>query len=84
VHHDIGIFHQPVDQRGVGDVTLHEGEAIGVESVERSQIAGVGELVEHGHMIVGVLQHIVHEVRTDETGPTGDEKLAHGISQESR
>jgi hypothetical protein len=80
VHNDVAVFDEAVDKGRVGDVALDEGEPLGVESVERGHVARVGEIVEDGHVVIGGLEHVMHEVRTDETGSTGNEKLAHRIS----
>ena len=66
-----------VDQAGVADVTVDEPEAIGRQSVEGSAVAGVGELVEHGDGRVGVVDQVVDEVGTDESGATGHQENRH-------
>ena len=38
-------------------------------------VAGVGEGVEHGHLVVGGRQHVAHVVRADEPGAAGDEAV---------
>ena len=69
----------PVDEGRIRDVALHEGEPTLRQPVEGGAIARVGELVEHRHVMVGVRDHVVHEVGADEPGAAGDEKL-HGLS----
>ena len=58
---------QLVDQRGVGDVAVRRtaNRSVG-QAVERRAVAGVGQLVEHGDRGVGVVEHVVDEVRADE------------------
>ena len=47
------------------------------QPVERRPVARVGELVQHGDVMVGVVQHVVDEVGADEAGAAGDEKSLH-------
>ena len=55
---------------------LHELVAgIVVDVTQRRQVAGVGERVVDGHLVVGVREHVADEVRADEAGAAGDEQL---------
>ena len=65
---------QPVDECGVADVAHDELDAVGGQPGDVLAVAGVGELVEHGHPHAGVLaHHVVDEVGADETAPAGDD-----------
>jgi len=63
------------EQLGVADVAVHE-LVPARHRLEVGEVAGVGELVEHGH---GVARGDpgARVVRADESGPAGDEDL-HG------
>lgn len=75
VHDCVRLGGEPVDEGRIRDVPVHEGEAVVRKAVERGPVARVGELVEHGHVVVGVLDHVVHEVGADEPGAAGDQKI---------
>ena len=60
VHDRVVSRHQLVEQRRVADVAHHE---LGAGALDVGGVAGVGELVEHGDLDLGVaLRHVVHEV----------------------
>src|SRR3954452_14668538 len=62
-----------LDEHEVGNVALDE--LVG-NTRERFQIAGVRERVEHDDRVVGTIRRApTYEVRTDETGASGDEQL---------
>jgi hypothetical protein len=44
---------------------------------QRRTVAGVGEFVQHCDVMVGVIDHVMHEVGSDQTGTSGDEKPSH-------
>lgn len=73
VDHGIGIRYQLVDELTIADVALDKAVTVGRQALQRAHIAGVGELVEHHHRVVGVVEHMVNEVGADETGTAGDE-----------
>ena len=75
VHDGIRVGEELVNEGRVGDVALDEGDARVGQPVEGCQVAGVRELVEHCHVVVGVLDHVMHEVRADETGASGDKQM---------
>ena len=78
VHHRVVLAEELVDERRVRDVALDEAEAILGQAVEGGEVAGVGELVEHGDRVVGVRERVVDEVRADEAGAAGHED-SHGF-----
>src|SRR5690606_36137 len=43
--------------------------------LDAGEVAGIGELVEHRDLVVGVGEHPAHVVRPDEPGRAGDEQL---------
>jgi hypothetical protein len=81
VDHLVGPGHDPVDDLGVADVALDEGQP-GVGEVEVVEPAGIGELVEHGDVgdvcrrlhAVGREQHAC-VLGPDETGGAGDQEM---------
>ena len=77
MHHDIGpiIRKDALHFVGVGDVGAHERIArIVRDRRERSQIAGVGELVDHADAMVGFANEMADDGRSDEARAPGDEK----------
>ena len=75
VHDDVGVSDEPVDELGVGDVALDEGDPLH-RAVERSGRPGIRQRVEHGDVGLGAgREGEVDEVAADGTGPTGDENL---------
>ena len=77
VHHGVGVRHEPVHERGVADVADHQLHAVGGQPGDVPGVAGVGELVEHGHLHAGVLaDDVVDEVAPDEAAPAGDDYAA--------
>lgn len=64
----------------ITDVAVDEGQTlIGLQVGEVGEVAGVGQLVEDRHRVIGRPQHMVDVVRADEARPSGDEQL-HGRS----
>ena len=58
----------------VDDIGLYELiAAIGRDTGQRFQIAGVGEFVQVEHFVLGVLNQMTYQSRTDKTGATGNE-----------
>jgi hypothetical protein len=78
VHRRPVVGEQLVDQGGVRDVADDELDPVLGELLERLAARGVGQLVEHRHRQVGVVDDVVHEVGADEPGATGHEKVSHG------
>ena len=65
-----------LEQLGVADVAHHELHAVGGEPRDVLAVAGVGQLVQHGHVHVGVVSHhVAHEVRPDEAAATRDDDV---------
>ena len=74
VDHGVGVRHESVHQRGVADVADHELDAVGGQPRDVPRVAGVGQLVQHGHVDAGVLaHHVVDEVAADEAAAAGDD-----------
>ena len=92
VDHGVGPGDQAVDQPLVADVAHDELHAVGGQPGDVLGVAGVGELVEHGHLHAGVLAHnVVDEVGADEAAAAGDDDAlrlesgsGHGHSPSSR
>ena len=65
---------QFVDQFSIGDVTLDELDPITGQALESTPIPGIGEQIQNGHPSVSVGDQMAHEIGSDETSATGDEK----------
>jgi hypothetical protein len=71
---DVAATHQVVDEGGVGHRSVHELDVVAHRG-QRGLVARVGECVEHGDRVLGVIaQGVVDEVGTDESGASGDEQ----------
>ena len=72
---------QLIEKLRIADVTHYELHAVGGESGDVFGVAGVGQLVQNGHVNARVVvDHIVHEVAADEAAATRDDDiLNHGI-----
>ena len=58
----------------VDDIGLDELiAAVGRDAGQRFQIAGVGEFVQVEHFVLGVLNQVTDQSRTDKTGAAGNE-----------
>ena len=87
VDHGVGPGHEAVDERGVADVAHDELDAVGGQPGDVLGVAGVGQLVEDGHVDARVLAHdVVDEVGADEAAAAGDDDalgleggVGHGI-----
>ena len=80
VHHGVVAGQRLRQGRQVADVGVHEavaGPGPLLHVRQRGQVAGVGQRVVHGDLVVGAREHPPHVVGPDEPGPTGDEEL-HG------
>ena len=74
VDHGVRPRHQAVDQDLVADVTHDELHAVGGQARDVLRVAGVGELVKHGHLHPGVLaRHMVDKVGPDKAAPASDD-----------
>lgn len=81
VHDRVMARDDAVEQRGVADVAHDELHAVGGEPGDVLGVAGVGQLVQNGHVNARVVvDHVVHEVAADEAAATRDDDvLNHGI-----
>jgi hypothetical protein len=77
VEHHLAPADRVVDALVALDVALHQLDVR--EHVEQVFAPPGGEVVEHAHA-VPVRQEAVHDVRTDETAPAGDQDL-HGLQR---
>ena len=78
IDHDIVAGHDLVQDRAVADVALDEGIArILRDGGQVRQVAGVGELVEHGHAgnlgTEAAIEQTAHIVRADEARSPSDQ-----------
>ena len=66
----------PVKQLRVADVAHDELHAVGGQARDVLGVAGVGQLVQDGHVHVGVVvDHVVHEVAADEAAAARDDDV---------
>lgn len=71
-----------VEKPAVADVPHHELDTVLRQARDVLWVAGVGELVEHGHVHAGaVVDDVVHEVAADEAAPAGDDDVV-GLEQD--
>ena len=76
VHDGVVPGDDAVEELSVADVPHHELDAVLGQPSDVLRVAGVGELVEHGHVHAGVaVDDVVHEVAADEAAPTGDDDV---------
>ena len=68
---------QLVDERRVGDVAAHEPHPVVGQPLERGEVAGVRQLIEHDDLVIGVRDDVAYEVRSDEPGAAGDQEPGH-------
>ena len=72
VHDRVVARHDPVEQLGVADVAVHELDTILRQARDILDVARIGQGIQHGHMHVRmVVDHVMHEIRPDETTATG-------------
>jgi hypothetical protein len=75
VHDRIVTFHRIADGGAVADVTLDERKPwIVLEIAQTREVAGVGQCVVDGDMVVTVGEHVARIVGSDEPGGAGDEQ----------
>lgn len=76
VHDRVVARHDPVEQLGVADVAVHELDTILRQARDILDVARIGQGIQHGHMHVRmVVDHVMHEIRTDETTATGHDDV---------
>ena len=79
VHDRVVARYQLVEKRGVADVAHDELHAVGGEPRDVLGVAGVGQLVQDGHVDVGVVvDHVVDEVAADEAAAARDDDVLGG------
>ena len=65
-----------VEQLDVADVAVHELDTILRQARDILDVARIGQGIQHGHMHVRmVVDHVMHEIRTDETTATGHDDV---------
>ena len=76
VHDGVVARDDPVQQLGVADVAHDELHAVGGQARDVLGVAGVGQLVQDGHVHPGVVvDHVVHEVAADEAAAARDDDV---------
>lgn len=73
VHNGVVPGDNAVEKLGIADVAHHELDAVLGQARDVLGVAGVGELVEHGHVNAGaVVDDVMDEVAADEAAAAGD------------
>ena len=76
VHDGVVARDDAVQQRGVADVAHDELNAVRGQPGDVLGVAGVGQLVQDGHVHLGVVvHHVVHEVAADEAAAARDDDV---------
>ena len=76
VHDGVVARDDAVQQLGVADVADDELHAVGGQPRDVLGVAGVGQLVQDGHVHLGVVVHdVVHEVAADEAAAARDDDV---------
>ena len=79
VHDRVVAGDDPIEQLGVADVAHDELHAVGRQPRDVLGVAGVGQLVQDGHVHLGVVvDHVVHEVAADEAAAARDDDVPGG------
>lgn len=79
VHDGVVARDDAVQQPGVADVAHDELHAVGGQAGDVLGVAGVGQLVQDGHVHAGVVvDHVVHEVAADEAAAARDDDVLGG------
>ena len=81
MHHRVVAVHRRAHRVTVADVALHEREpGVVLEVGEVLEVAGVGQRVEDGDLVVAGREHVADVVGPDEAGGAGDEELHRATS----
>ena len=81
VHDGVVPGDQFLEQCAIADVADDQLDTVLRQARDVLRVAGVGELVEHGHVHAGVLpHHVMDEVRPDEAAAAGDDDVG-GLEQ---
>ena len=76
VHDGVMARNDLVEQLGVADVAMHELDTVLGKARDILDVARIGQGIQHGHMHVRmVVDHVMHEIRTDETTATGHDDV---------
>lgn len=76
VHDGVVARDDPIEQFGVADVAHNELHAVGGQPRDVLGVAGVGQLVQDGHVHLGVVVHdVVDEVAADEAAAARDDDI---------
>lgn len=76
VHDGVVARDDAVEQLGIADVAHDELHAVGGQPGDVLGVAGVGQLVQDGHVHPGVaVDHVVHEVAADEAAAARDDDV---------
>lgn len=76
MHNGVMARHDPVKQLRVADIAMHEIHAIRRDALQVIQVTRIRQRIQHRHMRLRMMiHHIMHEIRTDKTGPTGHDDV---------
>ncbi|MNH24669.1 hypothetical protein D3C79_846180 [compost metagenome] len=82
VHDRVGFeaFKHATDGCLICNIGLDEFVAgIGRDAGQRLQVTGIGQLVQVEYFVLGIVDQVTHQRRTDEAGPAGDENSHVGL-----
>lgn len=87
VHHDVEavLREQALDEGGVTQIAVHEGEAavcVGLGQHAQARVLDAGvviavEVVEADDNVIGLLEQLLHQKRPNEAGSAGDKHFSH-------
>ena len=76
MHDRIVARHDAIEQLRVANVAVHELDTVLGKARDVLDVARVGQSVQHGHVHVRmVVDHVMHEIRPDETTATGHDDV---------
>lgn len=76
VHDRVVARNDPVEQIRVADVAVHELDTVLGQARDVLDVARVGQGIQYGHVHVRmVVDHVMHEIRPDETTATGHDDV---------
>ena len=76
VHDRVVTGDDPIEQLRVADIAHDELHAVGGQPGDVLGVAGVGQLVQDGHVDVGVVvHHVVHEIAADKAAAARDDDV---------
>ena len=76
MHDRVVARHDPVEQLCVTNVAMHELDTVLGKARDVLDVARISQSVQHGHVHIRmVVDHVMHEIRPDETTATGHDDV---------